>query len=63
MGINPDREHEAYRHGVPSGGDLRFVEKEVDNHGTPALRRILQRYEYSYADGKWDWYDVQLVET
>lgn len=56
MSENPD--HGNYG---PSGGDLRFVEREVDNHGTPALARILQRWEYSYTDNKWDWYDVPLV--
>jgi hypothetical protein len=42
---------------------LRFIEKEVDNHGTPALRRILQRWEWSYEESKWGWYDVPLVEV
>lgn len=60
MGMNPDAGSDLQL--VPSGGELRFVEKEVDNHGTPALRRILQRYEWSYTDSKWDWYDVPLVQ-
>lgn len=63
MGTNPDRTSEVHGGSPPSQGDLRFIEKEVDNHGTPALRRILQRWEWSYEESKWGWYDVPLVEV
>jgi hypothetical protein len=26
------------------------------------VRNILQRWEWSYEEGKWDWYDVPLME-
>jgi hypothetical protein len=46
---------------VAQQGALRFVEKEVDNHGTPARARILQRFEWSCGEAKFDWYDIPLV--
>jgi hypothetical protein len=47
----------------PTPGMLRFVEKEVDNHGTPALARVLQQYQYSANDNGFNWYDIPLVEV
>lgn len=47
---------------VPQQGMLRFVEKEIDNHGTPALARVLQQYQWSSEQGQFDWYDIPLVE-
>ena len=46
----------------PIQGMLRFVEKEVDNHGTPAKARVLQQYQYSARDNRFNWYDIPLVE-
>ena len=67
MAENPDRKDPT--HGVsdfvPEPGDLRFVEREsfdfpTAEHGRTL--RILQRWEWSYVDAKWSWYDVGLVE-
>lgn len=58
MALNPDRDENRQ----PSQGDLRFVEREVDNHGTPKLARILQRWEYSFEGDGWGWYDVPLEQ-
>lgn len=70
MGTNPDNKTyeglaapDGAPYLVPAPGMLRFVEKEVDNHGTPAKARILQRYEWSVVDRDFNWYDVQLVEV
>jgi hypothetical protein len=47
---------------VPNAGMLRFVEKEVDNYGTPSKARVLQQWQWSAKAGGFDWYDVPLVE-
>lgn len=51
------------RYLTPTQGMLRFVEKEVDNYGTPAKALILQQYQYSANDNGFNWYDVPLVEV
>lgn len=57
MASNPD-----YGNYGASGGDLRFVQRhDRSDPGHPSVKRILQRWEYSYTDGKWDWYDVTTV--
>lgn len=70
MAENPDLKDP--QHGViaPAGGEIRFVEREasVPVPGQPEdvvqvkKLRILQRYEWSYVDSKWGWYDVPLME-
>lgn len=47
---------------TPTNGMLRFVEKTVDNHGTPAKARVLQQWQYSANDNGFNWYDVPLVK-
>jgi hypothetical protein len=56
-----DTEHGGY---VPSPGDLRFVLRAPpgESQGPVKMLRILQRYEWSYAEAKSDWYDVPLIE-
>lgn len=46
------------RYLIPSGGMLRFVERE-----TPATTavRVLQQYQWSAEEGKHDWYDIPMV--
>lgn len=50
------------RYLVPEKGMLRFVERAVSDpeQERPKLR-ILQRYEWSSTEGKFDWYDIELV--
>jgi len=49
------------RYLIPKPDMLRFVEKEVDNHGTPMRARVLQQYQWSSKAGGYDWYDIPLV--
>ncbi len=65
MAENPDRETAERGKLAPSQGDLRFVLRP----GDPTLYeqkgktlRILQRWEYSYSESKFDWFDVPLKE-
>jgi hypothetical protein len=44
---------------APSQGDLRFVNRLDDKLG---LLRILQRWEWSYTEAKFEWYDVQWMK-
>jgi hypothetical protein len=59
MAENPDRKSGVHGKFAPSLGDLRFVNRLDDKLG---LLRILQRWEWSYTDAKYDWYDVQWVK-
>jgi hypothetical protein len=51
------------RYLVPTQHQLRFVERGVPTANPEVLekRRILQQYQWSAKDGKFDWYDVPLV--
>ena len=64
MAENPDRKDKVHGDFAPSGGDLRFVLRDVTHDDPPEARklRILQRWEWSYVDSRWAWYDVPLVE-
>lgn len=59
MAENPDRECAVHGKFAPSQGDLRFVNRLDDKLG---LLRILQRWEWSYTEAKFEWYDVQWVK-
>ena len=50
------------RYLIATPGMLRFVNKIVDNHGTPAKARVLQQYQWSHTNGNYSWYDIPLVE-
>ena len=62
MAENPDLKDAAHKDFVPSGGDLRFVQRLLPNGDEDRVLRILQRWEWSYVDRKWAWYDVHLAE-
>ena len=51
------------RYLIPAPNMLRFVEKQMDNHGTPMKARVLQQYQWSHRKGGYDWYDLPLVTT
>jgi hypothetical protein len=66
MAENPDRKSGVHGKFAPSQGDLRFVLRDPDPEpGTDRLPvrqlRILQRWEWSYTDARFAWYDVPLV--
>ena len=56
MAENPDRKTAERGKLAPSQGDLRFVKRQVDDREL----RILQRWEYSYVESQFDWFDVPL---
>ena len=62
MSENPDFRDDVHGTMVATAGDLRFVVRIVDNHGTPKKVRILQRYEWSYTLAAFGWFDVPLHE-
>lgn len=59
MAENPDRACAVHGKFAPSQGDLRFVNRLDDKLG---LLRILQRWEWSYTEAKFEWYDVQWMK-
>ena len=58
MAENPDRQLSAMGKMAPSAGDLRFVLREVDSREL----RILQRFEWSFTEKQFDWYDIHLAQ-
>ncbi len=65
MTENPDRQTAERGNLAPSQGDLRFVLRSGDSalyEQKGKTLRILQRWEWSYTEARFNWYDVQLVE-
>ncbi len=60
MAENPDRQHKQHGKFAPSQGDLRFVHMD---EGKAYPSRILQRWEWSYTEAKFDWYDIPMAES
>ena len=48
---------------IPSPGMLRFVDRDIHNatNEYAETARILQQYQHSANEGKFDWYDIPLV--
>ena len=57
MATNPDRKLDYLVPTVPTEGQLRYVDFE----STDGTVRVLQRYEWSHTDGRFDWYDVSAA--
>lgn len=65
MAENPDREAGELGKFAPTAGDLRFVLRAGDSakyEEKGRTLRILQRFEWSFTDDVYAWYDIHLTE-
>ncbi len=58
MAENPDRASTSHGKFAPSQGDLRIIHRMSKNQG---VLDVIQRWEWSYTDARFDWYDVPVI--